>query len=172
MREKYVVNGVQYDRFDDVPDRYKRQIIKMRAFGDEQSELGEIESEVIDSDATTTEIETITHTTVGAPTVAIEVDGNPASLDDVPPMIRKRVERMLEDKDGDGVPDAVQHLMARPEPKNANPFDAPPRARTPKAMPDVVPRTDDDRYVSRRTLIASVAALVLIALAVGYWLGT
>lgn len=167
-----MINGVQYDRFDDVPEQYKRQIIKMRAFGEELSELGEIETDIVEGDGFTTEVETITHTTVGTPTVSIEVDGEAASLDDVPPVLRKRIERMLEDKDGDGVPDAVQHLMARPEPKNANPFDAPPRAHTPRAQPLGTGQADDDRYVSRRTLIASVAALVLIALAVGYWLGT
>ena len=172
MPEKYVINGVEYDRFDDVPDQYKRQIVKMRAFGEEMSELGEIQTEFIEDGDTTTHVETITHTTVGEPIVSVEMDGKEVSLDDVPPLIRRKIERALEDKDGDGVPDSVQHLLDRPEPKNANPFDAPPRShRVTAPLPPPV-TADDGSYVSRSTWIALGVALVIVALAVGYWLGS
>ena len=46
MSEKYVVNGVQYTRLEDVPERYRRQIEKMRALGAGMSTLGEIRTDI------------------------------------------------------------------------------------------------------------------------------
>lgn len=172
MTEKFVINGVEYSRLEDVPEQYQRQIEKMRAFGTELSELGEIQTEFVDGDRFTTEIETITHTTVGDPLASIEMDGKQVSLADVPPVIRRKIEKAMEDKDGDGVPDAVQHLLARPEPKNANPFDTAPRAATTRHDLPSPAGSDDDRYISTRTWIGVIAALVIVALAAGYWLGS
>lgn len=85
MREKYVINGVEYARFDQVPERYKRQIEKMRAFGEDLSTLGEIHTERVEDGDGTAHVETITHTTVSEPIVSVEKDSKEVSLGDVPP---------------------------------------------------------------------------------------